>query len=153
ARLTHLLIFPHSFARSFDPAHLGTSDWIGASEGPALHRDNVRTVVRSPHLGSLTHLQLRCCAGGDGTVEDIVGSGILKRSKMLALRPGLVTDAGAMLLASCPDARNLEVLDLINNRLTEAGVAALQSAGIPVRAESQQTPPFDDEHILYYGDS
>jgi hypothetical protein len=151
--LTHLLIFPHSFSRSFDPAHLGTNDWIGHREYPALQRDNVRAVVTSPHLGSLTHLQLRCCSGGDATIEDIVSSGILKRLKMLDLRHGLVSDAGARMLAACRDAKKLELLDLINNRLTPAGILALKDAGIKARVDRQQEAPFRDDVILYYGDS
>jgi uncharacterized protein (TIGR02996 family) len=52
-RLSHILIYPHSFARSFNPSHLGTDTWISARSGPALHRDNVRGVFTSPHLTSL----------------------------------------------------------------------------------------------------
>jgi uncharacterized protein (TIGR02996 family) len=152
-RLSHLLIFPHSFASSFDPIHLGTDAWIEAREGPALNRDNVRAAVTSPHLMSLTHLQLRCCNGGDAMIADIVASGMLKRLKLLDLRHGHVSDEGARLLAACPDTRNLEVLDLTNNRLTETGVAALRSAGVPVRADRQQGTPYDDDAILYCGDS
>jgi uncharacterized protein (TIGR02996 family) len=152
-RLSHLLIFPHSFARSFDPVHLGTNAWIGAREGPALNRDNVRAVVISPHLTSLTHLQLRSCNGGDAMIADIVASGVLKHLKLLDLRHGHVSDEGARLLASCPDTRNLEVLDLTNNRLTEVGVAALRSAGVAVRADRQQGAPYDDDAILYVGDT
>jgi uncharacterized protein (TIGR02996 family) len=152
-RLTQLLIFPHSFSRSFDPAHLGTNAWIGEREGPALRRDNVRGVLFSPHLGSLTHLQLRGCDGGDGLIADVIASGVLRRLRVLDLRHGHVTDAGARLLASCPDARGLEVLDLTNNRLTEAGVAALRSADIPAHAERQQEAPYNDDAILYVGDS
>ena len=80
-------------------------------------------------------------------------SGVLKRLKVLDLRHGHVTDKGARLLASCPDARGLEVLDLINNRLTRSGVVALRRARIPVRAERQQGRPYRDDRILYYGDS
>jgi uncharacterized protein (TIGR02996 family) len=152
-KLTHLLLFPHSFSRSFNPAWIDTEDYIAPERMHALHRDNVRLVLNSPHLSSLTHLQLRCCSGGDGMIEDIIASGILKRLKMLDLRHGHVSDVGARLLADCPDTRNLEVLDLINNRLGPEGIAALEAAGVAVRAEQQQTPPFDDERILYYGDS
>jgi uncharacterized protein (TIGR02996 family) len=152
-RLSHLLIFPHSFARSFNPIHLGTNGWIGASEGPALHRDNVRAIFTSPHLTSLTHLQLRCCNGGDAMIADLVASGILKRLELLDLRHGHVTDEGARLLASCPDTKDLEVLDLTNNRLTAAGVAALGAAGIHVRADRQQETPYNDDAILYCGDT
>jgi uncharacterized protein (TIGR02996 family) len=145
-RLTHLLCFPHSFAAEYD---LETRQFGNTAIG----RAGVRAVVTSPHLTSLTHLQLRCCDGGDGMIEDVVGSGVLKRLKMLDLRHGHVTDQGARLLASCPDARNLEVLDLVNNRLTNEGVAALHAAGIRVRDERQQTPPYDNDAILYCGDT
>ena len=144
--LTHLLCFPHSFACEWDQA-------TQRHNGTEISRDSARAVVVSPHLASLTHLQLRCCDGGDGLIDDIVASGTLKRLKMLDLRHGHVTDAGARLLAGCPDARNLEVLDLINNRLTQQGIAALEAAGLPLRADRQQGHPFDDEHILDYGDS
>ena len=118
----------------------------------AIGRAGVRAVVTSPHLGSLTHLQLRCCDGGDATVEDVVASGVLKRLRVLDLRHGNVTDAGARTLAACPDARGLE-LDLTNNRLTGRGVGALRRAGIAVRADRQQKRPYRRDHILYYGDS
>jgi uncharacterized protein (TIGR02996 family) len=152
-RLTHLMLFPHSFARFFNPDHLGTNDWLGTREGPALNRDNVRAIFTSPHLTSLTHLQLRCCNGGDAMIGDIVMSRLLKRLKMLDLRHGHVTDEGARLLASCPDAKNLEILDLTNNRLSEAGVSALRAVGVPVRADRQQNAPYNDEAILYCGDT
>jgi uncharacterized protein (TIGR02996 family) len=142
-RLTHLLCFPHSFAREIDRRTVRT----------AIGRAGVRAIVTSPHLTALTHLQLRCCDGGDPMVEDIVASGVLRRLKVLDLRHGHVTDRGARLLASCPEARNLEVLDLINNRLTPSGVAALRRARVPVRAERQQDRPYHDDSILYYGDS
>src|SRR5262249_61297599 len=107
--LAHLPCFPHQFAGEWDDAaqrHSSTE----------ISRDGARAVVTSPHLTSLTHLQLRCCDGGDGLIDDIVASGVLKRLKMLDLRHGHVTDAGARVLAGCSDARNLEAVDLINNR-------------------------------------
>jgi uncharacterized protein (TIGR02996 family) len=146
SRLTHLLCFPHSFAAEYD---LQTNRFGGT----AISRAGVRAVVASPHLRSLTHLQLRSCDGGDEMVADIISSGILKRLEMLDLRHGRITDAGARLLADCPDIRNLKVLDLINNRLTETGIAALRAAGIPVRCDRQQGQPYDDDQILYVGDS
>ncbi len=145
-RLTHLLCFPHSFAAEFDQR---VNRWAETAISP----DGVRAVVTSPHLASLTHLQLRCCDGGDALIAAVVESGVLGRLKMLDLRHGHVTDEGARLLARCPDAVRLDVLDLTNNRLTEAGVDALRAAGVRVRADRQQTEPFDDERILYCGDS
>src|SRR5262249_2474998 len=89
-------------------------------------------VVTSPHLKSLTHLQVRCCDGGDVMIADIVASGVLRQLEMLDLRHGHVTDHGARLLADAPDARNLKVLDPINNPLTDAGNAApARRRGVP----------------------
>jgi hypothetical protein len=145
-QLTHLLCFPHSFAATYDPK---TNEMLGT----AISRAGVRAVVTSPHLVSLTHLQLRCCDGGNAMIDDIVASGILGRLKMLDLRHGHVSDAGANRLAKCPDAANLEVLDLINNRLTRRGIQALEDAGIPVRADRQASRPYNDDRILYFGDT
>ena len=86
-------------------------------------------------------------------IEDIVESGILKRLKMLDLRHGHVTDEGARMLADSPHISKLELLDLTNNRLTARGIAALEAKGITVRAESQQEEPYQDDRIMYYGDS
>jgi hypothetical protein len=96
-------------------------------------------------------LQLRCCDGGDEMVEDIVDSGALRRLQSLDLRHGRVTDRGARILAACPDAKGLAV-DLVNNRLTNAGIAALQIAGVRVRADQQQSKPYDTRS-LYCGDT
>jgi hypothetical protein len=146
-RLTHLLCHPHQHARQ-DP-HQG--------RGPAaISHAGVHAVVTSPHLSSLTHLQMRCCDGGDDMVADIVASSAMKRLKVLDLRHGLVTDVGARHLAECPTAKSLELLDLVNNRLTNTGITALQAAGVRagvrVRAEEQQTRPYD-YHDIFQGDT
>lgn len=144
--LTHLLCFPHSFAREWDPVQ----DQYG---GPALSREVVSAVVNSPHLTSLSHLQLRCCSGGDGMIEDLVSSGIFKRLTSLDLRHGYITDEGAQLIADCPDSENLQWLDLKDNRLTEQGIGFLKAEKIPMNVQDQQSEPFNDDHILYFGDT
>jgi hypothetical protein len=143
-RLEQLLCFPHNGA-GYDP---DSNTFRGA-----IDRDDARAVVTSPHLRSLTHLQLRGCGGGDETVEDVIASGILRRLKVLDLRHGRVTDRGAGLLAGCPDARGLEVLDLINNRLTGAGIAAMQAAGLRVRADRQLRANAPEDAFVWFGDS
>jgi uncharacterized protein (TIGR02996 family) len=145
-RLTHLLCFPHDFAGEYDQT---TSRFTSTAIG----RAGVRAVVTSPYLTALTHLQLRCCDGGDPMIGDIVASGVLKRLKVLDLRHGHVSDEGARRLAGSPELRHLELLDLTNNRLTDAGVAALRATGVRLVSEGQQSPPYDFESILYYGDS
>src|SRR5262249_12963937 len=126
-RLTHLLCFPHSQARL---------EGMGQGWASAITRAGVRAVARSPHLTSLTHLQMRCCDGGDDMVEDLILSGVLKRLKSLDLRHGRITDEGAKLLAACPEVEGMEI-DLVNNRLTDKGIAALQVVGARLESDGQ----------------
>jgi hypothetical protein len=67
----------------------------------------------------------------------VVRSGILKRLRSLDLRHGCITDQGARILASCPDLRRLEHLDVRRNQLTRAGIQFLESVGINVHAWDQ----------------
>lgn len=112
-----------------------------AQEGgdqPYIRLPHLRAICRSPHLTGLTHLQLRLADFGDGGVEEIVRSGLLKRLRVLDLRHGLVTDAGARALADCPDLNRLEHLDLSRNRLTADGVKALTATGVKATLIRQQ---------------
>jgi hypothetical protein len=136
--LTHLLIHPHA---TFDE--------------PNIRLEDMRALVRSPHLRNLRHLQLRLSDMGDAGVAEIIAAGVLRRLEVLDLRHGVVTDEGARLLAACPDVRHLRCLDLQRNRLTPAGVAALEAVGVPVRLDNQQQPGADgayDDYYLYEGD-
>jgi uncharacterized protein (TIGR02996 family) len=140
-RLTHLLLQPHALEPRHDHAYITL--------------EGVRALVHSPHLVSLSHLQLRLSDMGDAGVEEIVRSGLLARLKSLNLGPGRITDAGARLLAGCPDLRRLEALDLHNNRLSDEGIAALQATGVPLVADNQRdplTPEDDDYEYLAEGD-
>ena len=116
-KLTHLLCHPHALEQ--EHAYIGLPQ--------------LAAVCRSKYLTSLTHLRLRLNDFGDVGAREIVGSGILKRLKVLDLRHGNMTDEGASILAKCPDLRNLERLDLSRNALTEAGngrpLRATESAG------------------------
>jgi hypothetical protein len=129
ASLTHLLIHPHR------------SEWNDTDIGfvSYLPLDQIRALVHSPHLPSLTHLQLRLSDMGDDGAREFIASGVLKRLKWLDLRHGCVTDAGASLLAACPDAKNLEWLDLSRNAVTSAGLAALRAAGVNAVANNPLT--------------
>ena len=134
--LTHLMLHPHfTHDRSFIP--LG----------------RVAPVFRSPHLKSLTHLQLRLSDMGNDGVREIISSGILKRLKWLDLRHGCITDDGARLFAACSDARNLERLDLSRNAVSSAGLKALQKAGVKAVANKPLTErELADNEYLHEGD-
>jgi uncharacterized protein (TIGR02996 family) len=118
--------------------HPHALDYDGEDEGGAYIRlKHLRAVCRSPHLTSLTHLCLRLTDFGDEGIEEIVSSGLLKRLKVLDLRGGCVSDAGAEALAACPDTRNLSYLNMSSNGLTADGVRRLMTLGIKVDAEGQ----------------
>src|SRR5439155_22527791 len=77
---------------------------------------------------------------GDDGVREIVDSGLIERLKMLDLRHGRVSDAGARLLAACPAVKGLERLDLSRNELTQAGIDELLAVGVPLDASHQHGP-------------
>jgi len=139
--LTHLLFHPHHEESWVDP------------KPSFLPLDQVRSLLRSKHLKSLTHLQLRLSDMGDEGVREIVSSGILKRLKWLDLRHGCITDEGAKLFAACPDARNLERLDLSRNAVSSAGLKALRKAGVKAVANNPLTEQeLADRQYLFEGD-
>jgi uncharacterized protein (TIGR02996 family) len=107
----------------------------------------LNAVLRSPHLPSLTHLQVRVTTFGDEGALAVVKSGILRRLEVLDLGHGNMTDEGARLLAECPDLGHLERLHVSRNALTKRGVAALRARGIEVVADDQHRP--DEEDYLY----
>jgi uncharacterized protein (TIGR02996 family) len=143
-RLTHLLCHPHALSGDHAPIRL----------------DDLRAVLRSPHLQNLTHLRLRLTDFGDAGCEEVVRSGALKRLKDLDLRHGRITDEGARALAACPDLKRLEHLDVSRNELTTAGVETLTATGVPMEADYQHasTAHLDpdteagDMRYLYDGD-
>ena len=76
---------------------------------------------------------------GDDGVREIIASGILKQLKWLDLRHGGITDEGANLFAACPDAKNLERLDLSRNAVSAKGLAALRKARVNAVANEPLT--------------
>jgi uncharacterized protein (TIGR02996 family) len=109
--------------------------------------DEMDAILRSPHLPSLTHLQVHMTTFGDEGCRRLVDSGILRRLKVLDIGYGNMTDEGARLLVGCPDLKHLEVLDVSRNALTARGIAALRATGIQVVADAQHAP--DEEDYLY----
>jgi uncharacterized protein (TIGR02996 family) len=134
-KLTHLMVHPHFAQESVLPLR------------------RVVPVLRSPHLKSLSHLQVRLSDMGDEGVREIVSSGILKRLKWLDLRHGCITDEGCRLLAACGDARNLECLDLSRNAVSSAGLKALREAGVSAVANKPLTEQeITNQEYLLEGD-
>jgi uncharacterized protein (TIGR02996 family) len=109
--------------------------------------EELDAVLRSPNLPSLTHLQARMTTFGDEGCRRIIESGALRRLKILDVGYGNMTDAGARLLAACPDLTNLDTLDVTRNALTPTGIAALRETGVRVVADDQH--PAGEEDYLY----
>src|SRR5207249_4356169 len=92
--------------------------------------EEMTAVLLSPHLPSLTHLQVHMTTFGAAGCLAVIRSGALRRLKILDIGYGNMTDEGARLLADCPDLKNLERLDVSRNALTAQGIAAFQATGI-----------------------
>ncbi len=138
-RLERMALFPHALRPEDDGAYLTL--------------DGVRALVRSPHLTSLTDLELLASDLGDEGCAEVVRSGILKRLKVLSIALGRVTDEGARVLAACPDLRHLERLVVTGNQFTPAGVEALRATGIVVEDAGQFTAQqIADQEYLFEGD-
>jgi uncharacterized protein (TIGR02996 family) len=133
-KLTHLQFHPHCREGRRTP---------GGELPSFLPLSQVRTLLNSEHLQSLTHLQLRLSTMGDEGCREIVRCGILKRLKVLDLRHGCVTDDGARVLAECADTARLEHLDLSRNAVSPAGLNLLLRAG--VRAVANE--PLTDQEL------
>jgi uncharacterized protein (TIGR02996 family) len=106
--------------------------------------EEFNALLHSPHLPSLTHLQVHMTTFGDAGCRAIVQSGILRRLKVLDVGYGNMTDEGAALLAGCPDLKKLTRLDVSRNALSEEGIAALQKTGIEVVARDQHDEGEED---------
>jgi uncharacterized protein (TIGR02996 family) len=143
ANLTHLMFHPH-VSEDGDDEHDNLS---------YIPLEQVRALVRSPHLKKLTHLQIRLSDMGDDGVREIIASGILKQLKWLDLRHGEITDDGAKLFAACADAKNLERLDLSRNGVSSKGLSALRKAKINAVANKPLTQnELNNREYLYEGD-
>jgi uncharacterized protein (TIGR02996 family) len=134
--LTHLLFHPH-YSQGYD------YDFNPPRRLSFLPIEQVRALVESPHLRSLTHLQLRLSDIGDAGVRLLIDSGILRQLKSLDLRHGCITDEGARLLAERSHLENLERLDLSRNAVTAAGLDCIRRNApghLTLRADNPLTP-------------
>jgi hypothetical protein len=120
---------------------------LHAGREATIDLEEMDAVLRSPHLPSLTHLQVHMTTFGNEGCPRIIESGALRRLKILDIGYGNMTDEGARLLAACPDLKSLGVLDVSRNALTADGVAALRATGIRVIADNQHAA--DEEDYLF----
>lgn len=100
-------------------------------------------VVLGLHTLRLERARLR----NDGARE--LGRRTWPNLRVLQIWNGQVGNAGAKALGKNQSLRELELLDVSFNYLTEIGITALKSLGVPVVAEYQMRPQddFDNEYI------
>lgn len=99
-------------------------------------------ILDAPSLTRLTHLALRDPVLGSEGIESIITSGILQRVKVLDLQHCGLWDTQARMLANA-DLSRLELLNLDNNPLTEAGIRDLRATGVALQATPQPLTPGD----------
>ena len=145
SNLTELLCHPHHIDESSN-AEQDAAAGFDEAEG-YIPLSVVVPLFQSPHMHNLRHLRLRVSSMGDDGCKHLVESGMLSRLKRLDLRHGRITDAGARILADCPDTLNLEWLDLGFNSLTADGVARIEGLGIPGRVDAQHDEGDEDTYL------
>ena len=146
--LTHLSCWPRGQSNDRPDEPNADGGWA------YITRRGAAALFRSRNLPSLRHLTLRNSDIGDEGLGILIDSGMLKRLKTLDLLGGCVTDAGARLLAACPDLRNLESLNLSENLIGPEGLAALRATGVNLTADHQLGPDaLETGQYLYSGDS
>ncbi len=130
SNLTHLLLYPHGSPGMYN------------NDEPYLTNDGIKAVLRSKHLTSLTHLQLRMSDFGDKGCKELVNSGRLQQLKFLDLRLGFITDEGANALAECEDIGNLDYLNVARNQISPEAVCKLKAKVTKIDASDQ----FEHDH-------
>ena len=78
-------------------------NWAGRPIRDLTVTVNVAAPAGRAELASGGEVRVRLAA-----VRKIVGSGILRRLRLLDLRHGCITDEGTRILAACPDLKNLD---------------------------------------------
>jgi uncharacterized protein (TIGR02996 family) len=120
-------------------------------EQPHLRLAAIRALVRSKNLPALKNLTLHRSDMGDAGCREVADSGVLGRIEVLDLSHGCVTDEGARILSGAKHYKHLEQLILVDNRLSEDGLALLRRRGLELLADNQQVPDdrgcFDDAYL------
>jgi hypothetical protein len=120
--------------------------------GAGFH-DGFTALVNSPALDRVADLRIDIPEMDDECVRALVTSRAFEHLRRLGLRGEGFTDVGAALLAACPAARGLEVVDLSpldspqnpeGRRLTRQGVDALRAAGIKISPDMDISFPEDN---------
>jgi uncharacterized protein (TIGR02996 family) len=115
---------PEYLRAVFASPHLGGLRRLDLSFNEALDADGVAALACSPHLASLTDLDLMGNVLGDEGVRALADSPHLARLTSLVLSRNDI-GLGVRSLAASPQLGRLEVLDLGNNRITSEDALTL----------------------------
>ncbi|MDQ3336198.1 MAG: TIGR02996 domain-containing protein [Myxococcota bacterium] len=128
-----------SFASGKLPAAESIELWFGSNNygGDATTKD-LETLLAGDNVPKLSYLGLKNAEFTDDIVAALAPSKVLSRIKALSLAHGMMTDAGAQLVATHADAfKHLTQLDLSNNYITSAGLDAVRGV-CPITSEEQR---------------
>lgn len=108
--------------------------WFGSlASGCDVGVDALSRILDGGSFRNVKHLGLRNSEVTDALCEAMPAAGILPQLEVLDLSMGMMTDRGARALTKRPGAfAHLQMLNVDDNFLTEAGRAALQSLGCPI---------------------
>ena len=153
---THTTLDLGVLARNESLEHLGTlvlHQERGSEPFGAGFHDGFSALVNSPGLDRLADLRIDVPQLDDECVRSLVTSRVFEHLRRLGLYGEGLTDAGAALLAACPAARGLEVVDLSplalpgypeGGGITRQGVDALRAAGIEISPDMDINFPEGD---------
>ncbi len=111
-------------------AHLAASPHVASLTTLNLRQGSVgpagaKALAASPHLAGLTHLYISRSDIDDAGAQAVAGSPHFRRLVELELMSNIIGPAGARALAASPNVAGLTGLNLQNNRLGDEGTAAL----------------------------
>ena len=129
-----------SFASGKLPAAESIELWFGSNNygGDTTVKD-LETLLAGDNVPKLRYLGLKNAEFTDDIVAALAPSKVLSRIEALSLAHGMMTDAGAQLIATHADAfKHLKQLDLSNNYVTGDGLDAVRGV-CPITSDEQRT--------------
>ena len=139
-----------SFAAARLPAAKSIDLWFGSNNygGDATVKD-LEPLFAGDGVPKLSHLGLMNAELADDIVAALAPSKLLPRLSELSLAHGMMTDAGAQTIATHADAfKHLAQLDLSNNYLTSAGLAAVRGVCQVLSEEQREYDAGDDNRYV-----
>jgi hypothetical protein len=119
--------------------------WFGSTNyGGDCWVEDLAPILETLKFPHLAYLGLRNSGFGDEMIDMLVQSPLLARLQVLDISLGTLTDIGAKKLLDCPATRELDILNVAENYLSEAMLEQLHGLGLQV-IDSEQRQEEDEE--------